>query len=224
MSYLLQFRRIKNVNKRFKCAVYGYVHGYDSFFPQPIMDIVLCYYYIHDKWNTKNSSTSLTVNEKSVKVGPASGYKSGNGFLTTVVSEGIYSWKFKIINMCDELNFGVRKITSDPIGSARFWVSSHGYAIEASNCTNTSSKQGNIMDPNDTFFKVTKSYGVKCKKNDIILMILDLNECTLKFEINGTDYGVAFSNIEKTKYIAAIFMYAYGSRSETVTGCVELIS
>eukprot|EP01083_Nonionella_stella_P244618 851153_1 len=148
-------------------------------------------------------------------------------FLTNVISDGMCSWTFRIINIPNELNFGVRKIRSHADDASilkanvRFFgEKDNGYAWEASNCCSPKSDHGNLMNPKSNGFSKMKQYGPRCKDGDIVRMKLDLYERTLRFTVNGTECGIAFAEIENTSYRAAIFMYAYGG--DTV-GCLELI-
>ena len=47
-------------------------------------------------------------------------------------------------------------------------------------------------------------YGVKARSGDIVEMHCDMNRLELSFRVNGIDYGVAYKDIEKTEYRAAV--------------------
>ena len=53
-----------------------------------------------------------------------------------------------------------------------------------------------------------KSYGKKCVTGDIIEMILNCTskKWTLSYKINNKSQGIAYTNIEKTKYRVAIII------------------
>eukprot|EP01084_Bolivina_argentea_P251925 422720_1 len=108
MSFASNWKRIKNANKRAKYAVYGYIHRYQPLLPTPIFDVILCFYQ-YDEWDKENIGPQLHLDKDCVKVGPSNSYVCGSAFLKNVVSDGIFSWKFRIVNMCDELNFGIWK-------------------------------------------------------------------------------------------------------------------
>ena len=55
-------------------------------------------------------------------------------------------------------------------------------------------------------FNTESAYGVKCKTNDIIEMICDLDELELIFIINNMNHCKAF-DIEKAKYVAVLNLY-----------------
>lgn len=54
-----------------------------------------------------------------------------------------------------------------------------------------------------------KEYGVNPKNGSIIEMILDLDNLTLSYIIDGKDYGKAF-DIEKGKYRLGLYMRVEG--------------
>ena len=83
--------------------------------------------------------------------------------------------------------------------------SSNGYGFS---CTDMS-----LVYPNGGYTGY-KKYGVQSKNGDIIEMILDLDNYTLKYIVNGKDYGFAYDDIEKCKYRAALYMWYEG---DTVT-------
>ena len=145
-------------------------------------------------------------------------YESGNAYLTNIISDGIYRWTFKIIDICDELNFGIWKTNSatKPDTVHRFFRDKDsGYAFEA--------KRGKLMDPSYFDYVELESYAKCCNNGDVVEMILNLEDYTLSFKVNDIDYGVAFKDIEKTEYRAAIFIYAYGYGNTAKVGCIELI-
>merc|ERR1712039_294224 len=89
-----------------------------------------------------------------------------------------------------------------------------GYAWAATNWLSTldykDKGSGALMDPKKGEFAKLGYYGPHCKGGDIVEMILDLEQRTLRYKVNDSDNGVAFENIEKTEYKAAIWMYTYG--------------
>ena len=57
----------------------------------------------------------------------------------------------------------------------------------------------------------------KCKKGDIVELILDLQNWTISYKLNGKSLGVAFRYIEKCGYIVAINIYEKGNSLELVS-------
>ena len=46
----------------------------------------------------------------------------------------------------------------------------------------------------------------KCVPGDIIDMILDLQNNTLRYMVNDEDFGIAFKDIERTEYTTFVYM------------------
>ena len=155
MSSLLLFNRFKNADRNSKYAVYGYIHRDKPMYPTSIIDTILCFYYLSDEWDPKCIDDDLElINENTVEITTDinSSYMSGNGFLTNIISKGIFIWKFKIIHISDELNFGVWKVSSgeDPtsMGDRRFFTAANnGYVYQCTNSTEENTDQGNLLDP-----------------------------------------------------------------------------
>jgi len=60
-----------------------------------------------------------------------------------------------------------------------------------------------------------KNYGESIHKEGSILeVVLNLNDLTISFIINGKDYGIAYSNIEKKHYRIAVCVYYTGLEFE----------
>ena len=216
-SSVVDIKRIKNADKRSIFAVYGYIHKYNPLFLDPIIDIILCFYYLADEWDAECIGSNLElIDGKTVK--RDSGFGCGSAFLTNTVSDGIFSWKFKIIEDSNELNFGIYKLKAGPpsnIQGRRFFGQPNsGYTMDVAD----PSGKAILMDPTKKGCAPLRPYCNSCNIGDVVEMILDCDECTLSFKINDIDYGVAFDNIEKTEYRAAIFMYTYGKN-----GCIELL-
>eukprot|EP01084_Bolivina_argentea_P129136 228120_1 len=53
----------------------------------------------------------------------------------------------------------------------------------------------------------SKDYGTSCKAGDTIDMYCDLDQMTMNFSVNGIDYGVAYDNMAKCEYRAAVDLY-----------------
>ena len=147
-----------------------------------------------------------------------------SGLFIDILSNGSFIWRFKIIQTCDEMNFGVYKSrTAEEIPSVttRFFRGvDAAYAYEAIDCVDKESSSGNLIDPSTIGYATLRSYGKNCENGDVVQMTLDLDECTLSFKVNDIDYGVAFDSIEKTNYRAAVHLYVY---DEAKFGCIQLM-
>ena len=77
-----------------------------------------------------------------------------------------------------------------------------GYAFVYNVAALTDRRGGHV--PQDS---TKKLYGVKVESGGIVEMHCDMNKRELRFSINGIDYGVAYTNIERTEYRAAVALY-----------------
>ena len=218
MSSTIDIKRIKKANKKTIFSVYGFVHRYQPFCLNPIIDIILCFYHLNDKWDELKMGPKLNlIDENTVKIGPCKNYGAGSALLTNIISDGVFSWRFKIIEVTNELNLGIFRVGSVYDAGGRFFHERNsGYSIY----TTYSDTESMLMNPVNEGYSVLKAYGKNCKSGDIVEMILDMDECTLSFKMNDIDCGVAFRDIDSAKYRAAVFFYAYGGNK---SGSIEII-
>ena len=217
MSSVVDFKRIKNVNKRSKLTVYGFVHQYEALYLSQIIDIILYFYYLTDEWDPTQIGQDLQLlDHDTLKINASESHCGGSAYLTNIISHGIFSWRFKIIQGCDEMNFGIYKYKKKIKNSYdRFYNEpNNGYAY----CAFKSF--GELMDPTKYGYYMLEEYGANCNDGDVVEMTLDLYERTLSFKVNDVDYGVAFNDIEYTQYRAAIFMYVYDKGD---SACIQLL-
>ena len=95
----------------------------------------------------------------------------------------------------EETTSGTR-IDEEPPTESYFTEYGKGYGFDPVGAILTN-REGHTDD--------TLKYGVKCKNGTIIEMILNLNELTLSYKIDGKSYGKAF-DVEKHGYRAAVYM------------------
>lgn len=62
-----------------------------------------------------------------------------------------------------------------------------------------------------------RKYGTKCKKGDIVTMRLDMDSHHLSFDVNDTEYGVAFQVDAHESYRAVVELYAMGDSVELLS-------
>ena len=75
---------------------------------------------------------------------------------------------------------------------------------------------GKLAD-RENFGSYGSDYGAICADGDIIEMILDMNKMTLSYKVNDKEYGVAFHNIDNTKYKAGLTMCHKTSKYEFIS-------
>merc|ERR1712228_106897 len=92
---------------------------------------------------------------------------------------------------------GIRKVEKDksPPIEASFVGDGYGY------CTSNGTKSGLGF--------LVEMYGIRCVAGDIVKMILDFDNLSLSFNVNGIDYGKSHI-ITQGKYRAAVYMYCSG--------------
>ena len=186
--------------------VWGYVRDIEKVYefvaiPDDISDLIYLFQHFCDQWSKQHSHPKIIIDEEQQKI-TINPTKCVTAFGSTLVEQGIFSWKIKI----------------DRIDPARKWKSAYPYV-------------GVIKDDDDNSkFFTSSGYwngrgyqccggsgyicGVKfqtsevnCKwhqKDDILEIILDLDAKTLRLIMNDEDHGIVFDNIEESKYRLAL--------------------
>ena len=216
------FKQRKNATKKIICTVDGYIHEHQTYtrrtssfynIPQLINYLVTCYYNASDSWNQKQIAKNMKIIRNCVMSTVTTTH--GNAFLTNVIEEDKYMWKFRINTMPSLLTIGIWNLQSQYPGTGKYYdmkIKNFTYCFDADLGLVEKNKNNNVYD--------YRAYGVDCTDGDIIKMILNMNDLTLSYAINGKNYGVAFTNIDKTSYKAVIYMYS----TECFKGCIELLN
>ena len=221
----IQWLRRKHASNKIKLAVDGYIHEQqrmlktNSFFdnvPQLINYIVTCYYNSSDSLDKKHVAKNMHIVKNCVTLKTN---KPGNAFLTNVITEGKYMWTFRVKKMVFEVKFGIRNVVDGNPGSKAHFIygfrntdffiakiSDDGERINNSELLKTVYGTDKV-----SYFLMHHDYTVK--------MILNMNDLTLSYIINGYDCGKLFTNVIKDNYRAEVGMLDY----EKVAGCIELI-
>ena len=113
------------------------------------------------------------------------------------VRDGKHKWQFKIkkYGRFKSMAIGIWKCeTGKAPKNSWFPLEKNGYGyVIGKGCTASHTEAGGT----------DKRYGIRCKENDIIEMYVDFTGQTVKYSVNGKDYGVAF-NIDNVPYKVAI--------------------
>ena len=214
MATGIDVKKIKNISAKMVQIVYGYVRRQRENIPQPIIDFILLFYCEYDEWDVVTSS--VVKDGKCIQLQGKS-MIAGNAYLKNTISDGVFSWRFKIVSVCDEMNIGVVKASNINTSWGRFFqVANTAYVWEAVHYKN----KGCLMNPTKGGHVMLRDYGPACKDGDIVEMVLDLEQMTMRYKVNDIDLGIAFEEIEKTEYKGAIFMYTYNDKR---IGCIELL-
>ena len=167
--------------------------------PQLIIHWCLLYYCFGEHFDAGNCSTNIALNASKTIATKKHTIKGtySVGMLSKIVSLGIYRWRFKIVKYSKyAMSFGVCPINSEIDLNSMLYHNEKAYVWIANQYT--------------LYYRGWDEgwYGEKLqfKDGDIIDMILDLDERTLKYIVNGNDLGIAFEDIELTEYRACIDM------------------
>eukprot|EP01084_Bolivina_argentea_P138060 243150_1 len=167
------------------------------------------------KINVKNCTKDLFQKkhcDKSYRISPNSLIiskkrdHSSIAYLSNIIEEGVSKWKFRIIKCSGYIAIGVWK-TNHPIN-----INTLLHGDKANGISYAFEIHSEILSKGDCNRErqyINRSNRVE---GDIIEMTLNLNDRTIRYKINCYNYGIAFDNIEKRKYRAAICMH-YGGDS-----------
>ena len=212
--------------KKAKTASFNTKHTVNGFIRQqqlinaistkiPIMInyFILSYYDSTDKWNIKQTDNTIKIDKELIHSSGSKKKIAATAYLTNIIQFDKYSWKFKIINLPKFAVFGICNV-NQKFKLESLIAHDIGYSFNVCNLKLTG---GGIND----FRCSANRYGIKCKNNDIIEMILDMNDSTLSFVINAQKFGPAFDNIKKNcQYTAAVIICATPNKP----GCIELLN
>ena len=169
--------------------------------PEIVINICLLYFHIaEDKWDQDSIGDNININGNRIDKNDV-GYQTA--YLHNIVSFGVHSWRFKIntIGYYKTL-LGILKKSRSSLQLNSPFTSrmDAGYAYILGS--------GSITDPH-TIYSAHARYP-QCYSGDIIEMILDFNDLSLSYKINGIDQGKVFQNIQHTEYRAAITFSNHG--------------
>lgn len=214
----LDLKRYEMINLQTRDLVTGWIRTNSSnSIPFCVNQICCIFFAEFDDWDQNFMSDQFTIDPVNNKILHHSEGQHGlySAFLTNIASSGKHCWKFKIINWGDSnLMFGVWNLKSDTPKSQA--LSTYiGKTANTSYVFDYGFAELNKYDKNG-IWTGAGTYGETVKVGSIIQMTLDLKDLTISYIINDEDYGVAFKEIEKSKYSAVITSY-HGDN------CVELL-
>ena len=208
----------RDIDERTEYLIFGFVHEAQKLLPNNksyfnITDLItfgiLSFYYIKNKWDREltsdfygmedDHSSICIVKRGNCGLGSTSAYSKGT------IDSGIHSWKFRVEHMVKDtdayFDFVIGVVDQDHLFDDKF------NAVNRQNtwfAGSTGEKSGWMK------------YGKKLEQNDIIEMIINLNDKSLKYIINGIDYGKACSLKENAKYRAAVYMFCVGNKLKLI--------
>ena len=210
MSHNINVAKLKQISDKIKTIVYGYMHdiirrlSLELEIPTEIINLCVLFYHKHDRFDTKWISKAMRVegmdNDRIITIKNA----CTSSFLELITERGRHEWKFKIYKLdgsyCGILIgiWKVRENVSPPIDT---------YFTEGGNAGYGFHGQGKLTNGSNGSTK--DLFGIKCKEGSIIEMILDYNNLSLSYIIDGVNYGKAF-DVDNAKYRAAVYTCSEG--------------
>ena len=222
------FAKLKGVDRETNHLVYGYcreahrlfVDDSPYFSVQPlVVQTVMAHFWIPHRWEEQFVDTFLkrcvidgALVKRDCAEGDANRAEQITVFVDTVMRAGhICRFKFKVNRIGereeDFFDLAIGIINNDKVLDVSqrqelidgFYVSD-GFGFIASKA---------LWSTNPT-----SQYGKICEDGDIVEMIVDLKKHTLRYEINGKDYGVMHKDIIPCNYRAAVYLYGAGTAVE----------
>ena len=192
-------------NHKRELLVAGYVRNVETIHkiksvPIEINDIIYLYQRLLDVWNKKYSNEGVVIDE-STGIMSVNSEEDVTAYGSIIVSKDVFKWRIKLVSVGEN-----DIVTPSFIGiieneeallmryQDRFHWDRNGCQLCGGSGSLYSSMPG-ILKP------LHGNYQCRWKKQDDILeMTLDLNEHTLSYKVNDTDFGVAFKNIRQNEY------------------------
>ena len=219
---------VKKHKNKIDKIVKGYMREHiklfiNQLFPEDIINVVFDFYYVGiDKWYLKYVKHYINIDGLKVK---NTMYHNGSAFGSFIIEKGmIHSWTIKLLNWNDKTTYGGTGsgpwigIIKDKDDLLKKWYYNTGWARDGSGYAfvcGVGCKEGAGIRRD----KQEAKYGEKFKKaGDVMTIILDTYKWTLSYIINGTDYGIAFKDIDQCNYRLAVTISAYMTGTE-----IELI-
>ena len=191
--------------------VWGFVRNIQQMYksliiPLEINDIIYLYQTFCDEWSKKYSHPNAIIDETQTNVKFIMN-KRQTAFGDFVVKQGGFQWKLQIISFnktngnyypCvgvieDDVNYTIHQQYS-------IW-DEVGYQLCAGNSDLNSLNDNEYISDSHT----ADNYECEWKnEGDILEIILDLDQRTLRFAVNGKDCGIAFRDVKQTSYRLAL--------------------
>ena len=187
--------------------------------PLEINDIIFSYSKLCEEWSKKHSHKDAIINGTKTNIKFVSDMRR-TAFGTLVVEEGVFRWKLKIIsfdNLREGYGYPYVGVIENDVDLTEYKNYGFWDEVGCQLCAGNSGLYSHDSDLYDTDDDAsyhdqvnviaTDNYQCEWKKvGDILEIILDLNERTLRFAVNDKDCGIAFRNIKQTSYRLALTM------------------
>ena len=173
--------------------------------PSGIIGIIYDYVKVCDAWDGVNSNDSILIDDNLGVITFMGDNRAATAYGQKVVSDGIFVWRIQIMKIrklerYDRDSYIYVGILENNEDNVRDYVNSaawddYGYQLSA--------RKGRIYSEYDWERDATN---IECKwevQGDSLQIILDLNQRTLDFKMNETEF-VGFRDIKQSKYRLAL--------------------
>ncbi len=216
-------RDLKQVDSQTTKLVYGFCRGIHDLFSshnvyyllQPtIVDICIAFYWGYE-WCEDKSLFESDLFKIEGDIVTKLKSTNGNIFLDNVMSSGVHTYSFRFIGdkhlVFDDGIIGItpdNKASNVVLHGTPFILTkeANSYGFGTAECTKAGIKDWGSPD----------SYGKESKGGDIIEMIVDLDNMTLRYTINGEDQGIAHKDLDPNTYRVAVYLYDQDCKIELI--------
>ena len=172
--------------------------------PRIVNHICVAYIYEPERWDENCKPDHFITSDNTIR---NTKDEQGSAFLTMRINKGINRWKLQCNHVPHSYSWhviGIWKTRFINPPTNKLFLTSHknGYGYVLSGGYLSNPERAGCSGIN---------YGIKCKDNDIIEMIVNFESLTISFKINDEDFGTAFK-IENTEYRAAVRLPTTGSQ------------
>ena len=196
--------KIKQIRMKRKITVYGFIRQMEKLLqiPTGIIDLCIIFYGNGgDQWDPTLISAKDVKLDQEKQIVTTLTNSSTNVYMKRIIESGHHEWKLKVKfhdSVYSELMIGlwrIKKNKTPPVSDDYYTNGTQaGYGYHCSS--------KNLIDP-ELGCGIIKEYGIKVT-DSIIDMIVDFDDLSLSFKIDGIDYGKAF-DITQDKYRVAVY-------------------
>lgn len=200
----VHLKDLKKIEQSRKDAVFGYIRNNqlkDKEFPKEIILICILFFGKEiDSFDPKWKGAGMTLSNDNRRVE----YKNSGMqslYCKKIVESGYHEWKFKVVQTKTYggyFTFGLWRCSKNknpPLNTYFTKGANQGYGYSVDAAKKSRITNGSCSEP----------FGVLAKSGDIVEMMVDFEQLTLCWKVNGESYGKSH-DITQDKYRAAIYM------------------
>ena len=210
-------RDLKEVDTETTKLVYGFCRRIHNLFPSDIpyysmqsviVDICIAFYWKPYQWICDGPLFNSGLFSIDGDIVTKLRSTNGNIFLENLMSSGVHQYSFRFIGYehlaLDDGIIGIASEKDTERTGLPFILAQCSFGFGTAERTKAGPDTWGIKD----------SYGKQAKDGDIVQMIVDLDNMTLRYSINGEDQGIAHKDIPQNRYRVAVYLYKKGCKIE----------